>query len=445
MKINIPYDVQFILDTLQSNNYKAYIVGGCVRDSILNKTPKDWDITTDAEPQMVIDIFNSKNMNIIPTGLKHGTVTIMINSIGYEVTTFRTDGEYNDHRHSDEVTFVKNLKEDLLRRDFTINAMAYNDKEGLIDYFNGMDDIKNKIVKCVGNPNDRFNEDALRMLRFIRFICTLDFYPDMNSLNAIMNNYQTLSYVSKERIRDELCKILLSNSPSFGIRYLTKLNLINYIIPQLKKCVDFEQHNIHHNKDVFDHIMTTLEFTPPILEVRLAAILHDIGKPRCFTMDANGQGHFNGHNAISETMARKILTNLKFDNNTINNVCILVKEHMFRFEQTKNSSIKKFIGRVGINNLDNLFELQTADIYGSIVDQKDIDNINLLKEKCYKIINEKQPLTIKDLAINGNELRSIGYTPGVKMGNKLKELLEIVLENPQLNNKKDLLELAKLK
>lgn len=272
-------------------------------------------------------------------------------------------------------------------------------------------------------------------------IIQFNFNIEEKIINYIIRNASLIQNISKERIRDELCKILLSNYPNYGIEMLQKCNLLQYIIPELCECVDFDQHNKHHDKNVFDHIISVLNNTPKILNVRLAALLHDIGKVKCFTIDKNQQGHFYQHHIIGAKMTEEILKRLKFDNKTINNVTTLVREHMFRYDFLRASSIKKFINRVGIENLDNLFEIQIADIKGS-APPYDYSKVLNLKEDVYRILNEKQPLTVKELAINGFDLMDIGIKPGKKMGEILKQLLEKVLENPDLNTKKTLLEIV---
>lgn len=343
IKIQISKGVEYIINTLQENGYEAYIVGGAVRDSLLERKVNDWDITTSANPQEVVNIFENLGYKIIPTGLKHGTVTILINSIGYEVTTFRVDGEYEDNRHPKEVKFTSNLREDLKRRDLTINAMAYNDKIGLVDYFYGLEDLNNKIIRCVGNSKDRFNEDSLRMLRCIRFASQLNFCMEESIKLNIRKLSRNIANVSMERIRDELCKILVSSQPVYGIRNIVELNLMDYIIPELKACVGFEQHNIHHDKDVYGHILSVVENVPNKLELRLAALLHDIGKPRCFSIGDNGQGHFYGHQKISADMTKDILKRLKFDNKTIDKVDKLVYNHMTRYNKLRTPNIKSLL------------------------------------------------------------------------------------------------------
>ncbi|NFS08040.1 HD domain-containing protein [Clostridium botulinum] len=442
IKIEIPKGVEYIINTLQENGYEAYIVGGAVRDSLLERKVNDWDITTSANPQEVVNIFENLGYKIIPTGLKHGTVTILISSIGYEVTTFRVDGEYEDNRHPKEVKFTSNLREDLKRRDLTINAMAYNDRIGLVDYFHGLVDLNNKIIRCVGNSKDRFNEDSLRMLRCIRFASQLNFHMEESTKLNIRELSRNIANVSMERIRDELCKILVSSQPIYGIRNIVELNLIDYIIPELKACVGFEQHNIHHDKDVYGHILSVVENVPIKLELRLAALLHDIGKPKCFSIGDNGQGHFYGHQKISADMTKDILKRLKFDNKTIDKVDKLVYNHMARYNKLRTPNIKKFINKVGIDNLDDLFELQIADIKGSAKEYHSFDNVLNLKIKCEKILSEKQPLTIKDLDINGYDLMELGINQGKEIGIMLNKLLNIILENPNLNNKEDLIKIV---
>ncbi|MDP4177409.1 MAG: CCA tRNA nucleotidyltransferase [Bacillota bacterium] len=437
MEIKLPDEVRYIIEILNKNGYEAYIVGGCVRDCLLNKEPKDWDITTNALPEIIIKLFKKT----IPTGLKHGTVTVLLNNNQFEVTTYRIDGEYLDNRHPSEVTFTDSLTEDLSRRDFTINAMAYNDTIGLVDKFNGKEDLKNKIISAVGNADARFNEDALRELRAVRFSSQLDFEISRNTFDSIIKNSELIKKISAERIKDELCKILMTDNPSKGIRALNEAKLLNYILPELTLCIDFNQHNPHHDKDVFEHILSVLDNTPKDLTLRLAALFHDIGKPKCFSLDNKGIGHFYGHNYISAELSEEILKRLKFDNDTIKKVYILTKEHMSHFDKVTSLSVKTFINRTGKENLDLLFELIYADIKGH-KPPYDFEKVDKLKEKTYKILEEKLPLCIKDLDVTGYDLMEIGYKKGKELGNILNKLLNVVLNNPSLNTKKDLLKIA---
>jgi tRNA nucleotidyltransferase (CCA-adding enzyme) len=418
---------------LEENNYQAYLVGGGVRDSFLNKEPKDFDVATSATPQQVKQLFDK----VIPTGEKHGTVTVLIRNNSVEVTTLRKDGIYKDFRHPEEVFFTDNLKEDLARRDFTINALAIDLNDKIYDYFGGLNDLKRGAIKAVGDPNDRFKEDPLRMMRAIRFACQLDFYVNISTLTSISTNSELINRISAERIKDELCKMLLSNYPEFGIRALLDTGLLKYTISELCECDNFDQHNIHHDKNVFDHIMEVLSNTPRILNIRLAALLHDIAKPKTFTLDENGNGHFYGHHIDGADIAEEILRRLKFDNKTIETVRTLVFEHMSRYDFLRVASIKKFINRVGIGNLNDLFELQIADIKGS-APPHDFSGVINLRQKVEDILTKEEPLTVKDLAINGYDLMELGYEPSKKMGDILKYLLEEVLINPNINTKDSL-------
>lgn len=438
MDFLLPQEVLFIIDTLNSHNFDAYAVGGCVRDTLLCRIPKDWDITTNALPEDIIKSFK----HTVPTGIKHGTVTVIIGKQSYEVTTYRIDGKYTDNRHPDQVVFTNSLEEDLSRRDFTINAMAFNSLKSLQDPFNGTLDLKNKLIKCVGNPTLRFTEDALRMLRAIRFSAELKFTIEENTLQALSTNCKLINNVSFERIHDELCKILLSDVPSTGIRLLETTGLLNIILPELNECVGFNQRNPYHNKDVFEHTLAVLDNTTSDLILRLSALLHDIGKPKCFSADEKGIGHFYMHNIKSSIISQEILGRLRFDNNTIRTVNILIKEHLSCNESLSPSAVKKLINRVGIDNLDKLFELQAADIKAH-KPPHDFTKLDQLKFTVKDILNSKQAFSIKQLEINGSDLIKLGYPQGIIIGETLKKILDLVLENPDLNSKEKLLELAK--
>jgi tRNA nucleotidyltransferase (CCA-adding enzyme) len=440
MKIKLPDEVSYILNTLKDNGYEAYVVGGSVRDSLLKRTVGDYDITTKALPEDIIRFFP----HTVPTGIKHGTVTVVMNKNHYEVTTYRIDGEYTDNRHPDEVIFTSSLKEDLSRRDFTINAMAYNETDGIVDLFNGTEDLSKKIVRCVGDADKRFNEDALRMLRAIRFACQLKFKLEEATYEAIVKNNRLLRNVSSERIREELIKILMSSVPSKGIKMLLDTKLLDYIIPELKETVGFDQRNPHHDKNVFDHIMAVLDNSTENLVVRLGALLHDIGKPRTFTTDKKGIGHFYGHNVVSAEMAEIILKRLRFDNNTIKKVLIIINEHMSAYSVMKNKTLKKFIARVGPENLEELFELQIADSKGHRA-SADYSPILKRREEVKKIIDRGEVFTVSGLKIKGDDLIMLGIKPGKEIGIILNKLLELVMAEPKLNEKEKLLDIVKNK
>ena len=440
MNFNIPTKVQFIIDTFYNNGFEAFLVGGCIRDYLLNKTPKDYDIATSATPDQTISLFEKT----IPTGLQHGTVTVVIENENFEVTTYRTESEYIDNRHPEKVEFVKNIKEDLSRRDFTINAFAYNHKKCLLDFFEGKSDLKNKIIRAVGNSDIRFNEDALRMLRAIRFSSQLDFDIDKDTLSNIEKNNLLINNISFERIRDEISKILISNNPRKGLILLKNTGLLTNIIPEFKDTFGFMEKNPHHFEDVFEHSLSVLEKTPSILTVRLAALLHDIGKPSCFHLDEKGIGHFYGHNIKSEEISRKILNRLRFDNKTIKETLKLIREHMNVLDNPNNSNIKRLITRVGLDSIENLYSLQEADILSLKDPSVATHKIVKMREVTNNILISKEPLSLKDLAITGNDLiNELGLNKGKIIGDVLKKLFNIILDYPDLNNKADLLKEAK--
>lgn len=438
----IPNDVKIILDTLKSNGYESYIVGGSIRDFITGTSiPKDYDIATNALPEEIIKLFDKT----VPTGIKHGTVTVMMNGEGFEVTTYRIDGEYLDNRKPEGVTFVSDLKQDLARRDFTINALAFNEKQGIIDYFNGIEDLDNKIIRAVGEPNKRFQEDALRMLRAIRFAASLDFNIEDKTLQAISSNSNLILNISSERIRDELCKMLVSNNSTKALRTLEETKLLEFILPELQKAVGFNQKNPHHDKDVFEHILAVVENCPHSLNLRMAALLHDIAKPACFTIDKSGIGHFYGHDKKSFILSAQILRRLKFDNDSISKISILVKEHMNILTKPTDASVKRLINRVGVDLLPDLFALQRADAQGSRAPEIRLGEIYKMEEITMAILESKVPLSISELAINGSELMSeFSLKSGVEIGNILKFLLDKTLENPVLNSKEKLIEIVKI-
>lgn len=442
MKIFIPNDVKSIIDKFYENNNQAFIVGGCVRDNILNKEPKDYDVTTSALPTETINLFEKT----IPTGLQHGTVTVLINKEPYEVTTFRTDGDYKDNRHPDSVAFVRNIEEDLSRRDFTINALAYNQYEGLIDCFNGLKDIENKLIRCVGNPDKRFNEDALRMLRAIRFSCQLDFLIESNTYESIKRNYKLVENISSERVRDELCKILISKAPSKGLEMLRETKILEIILPDINKLVNYTPKATNHNKDVYRHTLKVIDNTYENLILRLSALFHDVGKLNTMSFLENGHCYFPRHSIESARMAKSILTKLAFDNNTINNVCSIITEHLVLniSHMPTDGEIKRLINRVGKQNINLLYDLQRADINSLWDPVPYLRKVDFMDERTKFILDNKEPLTIKDLNITGTFLMSkLNLKPGKIIGEILNFLLEKVLDDSSLNIETTLLELSK--
>ena len=442
MNINIPKNVKFIIDTYYNNNYEACMVGGCVRDSLLGLKPKDFDITTSALPEITENLFTKT----IPTGIKHGTVTVVIDKENFEVTTYRTEENYIDNRRPEKVEFVKDLKEDLSRRDFTINAFAYNDKEGLIDYFNGMDDLKNKVIRAVGDPNKRFNEDALRMLRAIRFSAQLGFSIESKTYDAIKDNVQLIKNISNERIRDELCKILLSDNPCEGIETLRETNMLSIILPEINDLVEYTPLCNNHNRNVFTHTLKVLNNTYANLNLRLAALFHDIGKINTITALPNGHHYFPGHSEEGAKMVMDILKRLKFDNLTIESISALIKHHLVLnvSYMPTDGEIKRLINNVGKENIFILFDLQRADINALWDPVPFLKKVDFMESRTKFILDNNEPLTLKDLAIDGKTLiTELKILPGKEVGIILHKLLEDVLDNKDLNNKNQLINLAK--
>ncbi|HBV87899.1 MAG TPA: polynucleotide adenylyltransferase [Desulfosporosinus sp.] len=434
----LPREALEVLTTLKENGHESYLVGGCVRDLCLGKAPKDWDLTTIALPEQVIGLFD----HVIPTGLQHGTVTVLVNkTTPIEVTTFRSDGNYSDSRRPDSVQFGHSIEEDISRRDFTINGLLY-DGEKVIDYYTGLDDLEQKIIRTIGNAGARYAEDALRMMRCIRLSSQLGFQIENYTFDSIQASSELIKSVSWERIRDELVKTLLSDRASEGINLFSKSGLMQYILPELQLCIGFEQRNYHHHKDVFEHILNVIDATPSSLNVKLAALLHDVAKPKTFSISEDGVGHFYQHHVVGAEMTEEILKRFKFDNNTIENVRILVREHMSRYPKLRQGSIKKLINRLGKNNVDDFINLQLADIIGS-KPPFDFDTVIDLKREIKRVLEADEPLSVRDLAINGDDLIDTGIQPGRRMGEILDELLQIVLESPELNTKNYLLDVVR--
>lgn len=439
MELMLPESVMNILSRLNEGGFSAFAAGGAVRDMLMNKTPHDYDIATSARPGDTKALFS----HTIDTGIKHGTVTVVENKTGYEVTTFRRDGEYTDGRHPESVSFVSNPREDCARRDFTINAMMYSPEEGILDYFGGQRDIRDKIIRCVGDPSERFREDALRMLRAVRFSAALSFKIEDNTWRAIKKCALLIKKVSSERIIEELNKILLSENPDY-IRKLYECGLLKYIMPELEACFGEPQRNKYHIYDVGEHIMHTVKNTPPDLVIRWAALMHDIGKPRCTSTDPNGIIHFYGHHRESCKIAVDVLHRLRMDSGTIHDISVLVENHDVRVEPSQ-PAVKRMMSRTGAALFEKLIVLQTADNMAKNPEhfpdkKKRIDSAYLIYKE---ILAERQPYLISHLAVNGKDLIRIGYRPGREIGDALKRLIDEVIINPELNNREYLLREAK--
>lgn len=439
MKVRLPVDVKNIIETLEANGYEAFAVGGCVRDTLLLRVPGDWDITTSAKPEEVKALFT----HTIDTGIQHGTVTVMINHVGYEVTTYRIDGEYEDARHPKEVIFTANLVEDLKRRDFTINAMAYNDRTGIVDEFDGIQDLKDKVIRCVGNPKERFSEDALRMLRAVRFAAQLGFSIDEATRDAIKELAPTLSKVSKERIAVELIKILVSDHPE-ELRTAYELGLTRVFMPEFDVAMKTMQHNPHHLYSVGEHSIVAMQHVQAERLIRLIMLLHDLAKPVVLTTDEKGHDHFVGHTQAGADMAKGILKRLKFDNATINFVYRMVKHHDDRPPMDNMPLVRRRISEIGLDNMPMMIEIKRADILAQSQHEfeskmKYVDDL----EKAYKEVIEKNYcVDKKQLSVNGRDLIAMGMKPGEEMGEVLDLLFDLVLKDPSLNDREKLLERA---
>ena len=439
MQINLPGKVKQIITELEAAGYEAYAVGGCVRDSILGKTPDDWDITTSASPMQTKAVFR----RTIDTGIAHGTVTVMLDREGFEVTTYRIDGEYEDSRHPKEVTFTASLAEDLKRRDFTINAMAYNDRDGLVDLFGGMDDLEKRTVRCVGNARERFTEDALRMMRAVRFSAQLGFSIDTDTEHAIMELAPNLKNISSERIRTELVKLLMSPHPD-EIRKAYDLGITAIVLPELDSAFETPQNNPHHMYTVGEHLMHCLMHTRADRCLRIAALLHDIGKPASKTTDTDGIDHFHGHVEIGEQMAGEILRRLKFDNDTITRVKTYIRHHDDQIDPNPRA-VRRSAGRIGEDYFNGVLELKRADCLAQSMYLRDekLDGLDRVEALYQEILESRQCISLKDLAISGKDLIAAGVPQGRKIGEILSKLLEEVLEEPARNTHENLLERTK--
>lgn len=441
-KINMPTGASEILDTLIGNGYDAYIVGGCVRDSLLGMTPKDWDICTSATPNEVESCLSE--YRILETGIKHGTVTVLMDDGQYEVTTFREDGEYSDNRRPDTVKFVTDIRSDLSRRDFTINAMAYNDTSGVVDPFNGVRDLENRVISCVGNADDRFNEDALRIMRALRFASVYGFAISESTSDAIHRNRSLLNNIAVERVNTELCKLICGRGV---LDILLDYNdVITTIIPEFKPCVGFAQNNKYHSYTVYDHIAHAVSnYDGNDLSVKVALLLHDIGKPSCYTEDANG-GHFYGHGLPSSDIAASVVSRLKFDNKTQKDVKELVLFHDATIEPTV-KSVRRWLHRIGAEQLFRLLDVRLADIlaYSEGTQTSTMKRRNAVKMIAEEIIASEQCFKMKDLAINGFDIMSLGVSEGEQVGQLLQSALSAVIDGALENKREVLLEYIRMK
>ncbi len=466
-KIKLPGLLKDFGKIFTAAGYKSYLVGGAVRDMFMKLPAHDWDVATNATPQDVIKLFKF----VVPTGIEHGTVTVHFKGIEIEVTTFRTEAGYSDGRHPDSVNYAATIEEDLARRDFTMNAIAASLEDGLIvDPYGGQEDIKKKIIRTVGNAHERFMEDGLRPVRALRFASKLGFSIENNTYSEIFKEeiQKKTASISIERFRDEFEKIMKSPKPSVGMKLLEETGLLSIFIPEFGVCRGCIQsdYRAFHKFDVLDHLFYACDGAPASkLNVRLAALFHDIGKPAAkkiqkeMVLDGDKKDGskkeietitFYNHEIIGEKISRKLMTRLRFSNDMIDNVCHLVREHMFHYESNWSAAaVRRFIMRVEPENLEDLYDLRLADMYGMYnekVEMRYSASIELLlelKERVEKELENKNALSLKSLAVNGRDLMQAGIPAGKELGRILNELLECVIEDPQMNSKENLLETAK--
>lgn len=441
MRIKLPEAVEMILKILNEHGYDAYAVGGCVRDSMLGREPDDWDITTSAKPEQVKELFR----RTVDTGLQHGTVTVLMEKEGFEVTTYRVDGEYEDGRHPKQVTFTASLEEDLKRRDFTINAMAYHPETGLVDLFGGQKDLEKGIVRCVGNPVERFTEDALRILRAVRFSAQLGFAIEEETVKGLAALAPNLRQISAERIQVELVKLLVSPHPDY-LRIAYEAGITREFLPEFDAMMQTPQNTPHHCFSVGEHTLHSLKQVPEDKVLRLTMLLHDVGKPQARTTDERGRDHFKMHGELGEKIAVQILRRLKFDNDTIGKVKRLVSCHDYR-PLPEPKYVRRAVNRIGEELFPLYLQVQRADILAQSSYQKEekLGRLNQVAVLYEEILREKQCVSIRTLAVTGRDLIQSGIAPGPGLGELLEQLLELVLENPDLNEKECLLQIVREK
>lgn len=435
MTMDMPKNVDTAINLLQSAGFEAYAVGGCVRDSLLGKTPNDWDITTSAKPEDMKSVF--ADFHCIDTGIKHGTVTVVIDSEPLEITTFRLDGEYEDNRHPKSVTFTSNLGADLGRRDFTVNAMAYSKMTGTVDLFGGQNDLKNKIIRCVGDPDRRFNEDALRILRALRFASALDFEIEEKTAQSLLKNRALLGNISEERIAKELLKLVCGKGAK---RILTDFAPVLFeILPELQPMYKNSHDNPHHCYDIYEHTLIAVESIDPEPTLRFAMLLHDCGKPAVKKFDENGVAHFYGHQRISAEISAQILARLKVSNKFRDEILFLVSNHD-RWELYENTEkMPRYLSKFGLDGVLNLLKVMRADVLAQSPEYRyRLDQIADAEEIAKNLAAQKPCLSLRELQINGRTLMDIGIPQGRKLGAVLAQLLDEVIDGVTKNTQEAL-------
>ena len=439
MEIAIPPQAAAVLEKLNKNGFEAYLVGGCVRDSLLGRSPGDWDAATSARPEEVERALSG--FRVIETGLKHGTVTVLSAGMPVEVTTYRVEGGYSDGRHPDSVAFTESLTEDLSRRDFTINALAYSPSSGVVDRFGGMEDLALKRVRCVGDPDRRFGEDGLRILRALRFSSVLGFCVEAETAESLVRNRALLDRIARERIQVEFTKLLCGQNAGKVLRRFREV--FAQFIPELAPCFGFDQHNPHHPYDVWEHTLHGVDAVEPEPVLRLAMLLHDIGKPECFSLDKAGVGHFYGHASKSADHAEAILTRLRYDKKTVQTVEALVRLHGLPMSPEP-KVMRTRLNRLGEDQLRMLLKIAAADVKAKAPEE--FRRLSLL-EGCEieleNILRQKVCFSLDGLAVGGDDLLSIGITEGPEVGETLRALLAAVIDGRCTNSRAALLQYAK--
>lgn len=422
--MRLPASVSAVMERLTSAGFACHAVGGCVRDSLLGLTPHDWDLTTNALPEQTAALF--ADHTVIPTGIQHGTVTVLIDGMPLEITTYRTDGAYHDHRRPDSVAFVDDITEDLRRRDFTVNAMAWSPQSGLCDPFGGQTDLQHRRLRCVGKAEERFDEDALRILRALRFAATYGFEIETETAAALFRCAPLLTQVAAERVRAELDRLLTGEFVGDVLRGFYKV--LYPVLPELQAMAGHLQHSRYHDRDVLDHTIAAVEAAPPILSVRLALLLHDSGKPQCFTRGKDGAGHFYGHATVSTAIADDVTRRLRYDRRTQETVGLLVKYHDTPIADT-DASVRRWLNRLGEQRLRLLLDVMEGDsrAHAAWVVPSRVATINALRERVDRVVAAGQCVSLKTLAINGNDLKAAGIPAGKAMGECLRYLLDEVL------------------
>lgn len=433
----VPTDVFFIIDQLEKSGFTGYIVGGCLRDLIMYNEPHDWDIATSATPEQVKKVF--EGYRIIDTGIKHGTVTLVSEyGLQYEITTFRVDGTYTDNRHPDSVEFVTDLIHDLSRRDFTINALASTPWADVIDYFDGVQDIEDKIIRCVGDPDKRFSEDGLRIMRALRFASTLGFDIEAGTSDSIHRNKALLDNVSKERLRIEFDKLLMGKGAKKVLQEYS--DVIGQFIPEILPCIGFEQHNPYHYLQVWEHTIEAVAQAKNDIIIKLTMFFHDIGKPNSFFIGEDGIGHYYGHPQVSARIVFDVMRRLKYDNATLNRVFELVDLHDQEIGSSKRS-VRGWLNSVGLESFKQLLLVKEADARAQVNPEKKLKHLNEVKEVMERILEHKECFTLKNLDMNGFDLLALGVPQGTEIGRLLNIALQAVLDGQVSNEKVKLLEL----